>query len=100
MPEALRKLENVWGQVTAGNQLFNVVVDSDDTASRIVQLLAREKAGRITCMPLNRLHPPRIEYPKQWGTDALPLVHHVKFDASIDERLQLAFHHVRQRSSG
>ena len=30
-------------QVTAGNRLFNVVVDNDDTASRIVALLNRDK---------------------------------------------------------
>lgn len=43
-------------EVTAGNQLFNVVVDTDTTASNIYRLLSQHKAGRITCLPINRLH--------------------------------------------
>ncbi|MCJ1424686.1 Structural maintenance of chromosomes protein 3 [Sticta canariensis] len=86
-------------QVTAGNALFHVVVDNDDTATRICQKLQQERAGRITCMPLNRLHPPRIEYTKAFGTDALPLVQHIKWDAGIDECLQLAFQQVKPPAS-
>ena len=43
-------------QVTAGNALFHVVVDTDATASQIYRHLVRDKIGRITCMPLNRLN--------------------------------------------
>ena len=42
-------------EVTAGNQLFQVVVDTDETATIIVQHLNRTKGGRVTFMPLNRL---------------------------------------------
>ena len=45
-------------------------------------------------MPLNRLHPPRIDYPKNWGSDALPLLDHIKYDKSIDAQLPLAFQQV------
>ncbi|KAK9806507.1 hypothetical protein WJX73_005362 [Symbiochloris irregularis] len=81
-------------EVVAGNQLFQVVVDSDETASRISQLLVREKAGRLTFIPLNRLQPRNTEYPTTWGSDALPLIQHIKFDAKLDPRLPLAFQQV------
>ncbi len=44
-------------EVTAGASLFHYVVDTDDTATRVLEVLQREKGGRITFMPLNRLRP-------------------------------------------
>jgi structural maintenance of chromosome 3 (chondroitin sulfate proteoglycan 6) len=43
--------------VVAGNSLFHIVVDSDDTATKILAVLNKEKAGRVTFMPLNRIRP-------------------------------------------
>lgn len=60
-------------QVSAGNQLFHVVVDDDDVATRITALLTAEKAGRVTFIPLNRINPQPVQYP-DFGDDALPLV--------------------------
>ena len=60
-------------QVSAGNQLFHVVVDDDDVATRITALLTAEKAGRVTFIPLNRINPGPVQYP-DFGDDALPLV--------------------------
>ena len=45
---------NVCSQVSAGNQLFHMVVDNDEIATKITGLLAKEKAGRVTFIPLNR----------------------------------------------
>lgn len=42
-------------EVTAGNSLFHVVVDTDETASRLLEIMNRERAGRLTFMPLNQL---------------------------------------------
>ena len=44
-------------ELTAGNSLFHVVVDSDETASRVLDVMIKEKTGRVTFMPLNRLKP-------------------------------------------
>ena len=33
---------------TAGNSLFHVVVDTDNTAARVLQALKKENAGRMT----------------------------------------------------
>ena len=44
-------------QVSAGNQLYHVVVDDDEIATRITSLLAADRAGRVTFVPLNRMRP-------------------------------------------
>lgn len=46
-----------------GNSLFHVVVDSADVALKCTELLQRAKAGRITFMPLDTLHPPTVRGP-------------------------------------
>ena len=63
-------------QVSAGNQLFHVVVDNDDVATRITALLTEQRAGRVTFIPLNRINPQPVQYP-DFGDDALPLVNKI-----------------------
>ncbi|WRT67771.1 uncharacterized protein IL334_004744 [Kwoniella shivajii] len=65
-------------EVTAGNSLFHVVVDNDDTVSRLLEVMNREKSGRVTFMPLNRLKSQTFNYPK--ANDAVPLIHKLKFN--------------------
>lgn len=67
---------HIMPQVSAGNQLFHVVVDNDDVATRITALLTQEKAGRVTFIPLNRINPQPVQYP-DFGDDALPLVNKI-----------------------
>jgi structural maintenance of chromosome 3 (chondroitin sulfate proteoglycan 6) len=64
-------------RVTDGS-LFHVVVDNDDTASKILDVMNREKSGRVTFMPLNRLKSVAVTYPK--ANDALPMMSKLKFD--------------------
>lgn len=42
-------------EIAAGNSLFHVIVDTDDTASRLMNRLENQKLGRVTFLPLNRL---------------------------------------------
>ncbi|EIW66746.1 hypothetical protein TREMEDRAFT_70024 [Tremella mesenterica DSM 1558] len=65
-------------EVTASNSLFHVVVDNDDTASKILDVMNKEKSGRVTFMPLNRLKSVAVNYPK--ANDALPMIQKLKFD--------------------
>jgi structural maintenance of chromosome 3 (chondroitin sulfate proteoglycan 6) len=44
-------------------------VDNDETATRVLDMLQREKAGRVTFMPLNRIKPRPVDYPQ--NVDAL-----------------------------
>lgn len=59
------------------HSLFHIIVDNDETASRILEELTKEKGGRVTFMPLNRLHPKQVQYPS--GSDVLPMIEKLKF---------------------
>ena len=72
-------------EVTAGNSLFHYVVDNDETASRVLEILQKERAGRVTFMPLNRLKPSIGNIPK--ANDSIPMMERIKFD----ERYEKAF---------
>ena len=48
----------------AACSLFNIVVDTDETASRILSIMNKKKVGgRVTFMPLNKLHVEEVKYP-------------------------------------
>ena len=65
-------------EVTAGQSLFHYVVDNDDTATKVLEQLQKEKGGRITFMPLNRLNPRLGHFPE--AVDAIPMIEKIEFD--------------------
>lgn len=70
-------------EVTGGNQLFHVVVDNDTVATKIVEVLTRDKMGRATFLPLNRINPSDVNYPEHHGSDAVPMLKLLKFSAKF-----------------
>ncbi|KAH0832217.1 RecF/RecN/SMC [Lanmaoa asiatica] len=77
-------------ELTAGNSLFHVVVDTDETASKVLDVMLKEKTGRVTFMPLNRLKPkPPTSVPP--AQDALPLIDKIRFDATHQKAFQQVF---------
>jgi structural maintenance of chromosome 3 (chondroitin sulfate proteoglycan 6) len=74
---------------TAGASLFHVVCDNDATATKLVDLLNKEKAGRLTCIPLNRIHPRHVDFPK--APDALPLIEKLDFDPRFEKAFRQVF---------
>lgn len=76
-------------EVTAGNSLFHYVVDNDDTASKIIEVLQKERAGRITFMPLNRIKPKPSNVPK--ANDAIPMIEKLQFDPIYERAFQQVF---------
>ncbi|KAF0478114.1 structural maintenance of chromosome protein 3 [Gigaspora margarita] len=76
-------------EVTAGQSLFHVVVDTDDTATRILEALNREQNGRVTFMPLNRLRTKNYDYPE--SEDFLPMVNVVEFDRTYTKAIVQVF---------
>ncbi|XP_010925132.1 structural maintenance of chromosomes protein 3 [Elaeis guineensis] len=64
-------------EVTAGNSLFHVVVETDEISTRIIRYLTAEKGGRVTFIPLNRVKVPQITYPQ--SPDVVPLLKKLKF---------------------
>jgi structural maintenance of chromosome 3 (chondroitin sulfate proteoglycan 6) len=76
-------------EVTAGNSLFNVVVENDDISTKIIRHLNSLKGGRVTFLPLNRIKAPRVNYPKD--SDAIPLLKKLKFDSKFEPALGQVF---------
>jgi structural maintenance of chromosome 3 (chondroitin sulfate proteoglycan 6) len=75
-------------EVIGGNSLFDIVVDNDETATKVTDALYKERAGRVTCMPLNRLTSKAPNFPN--AQDALPLIKRIQFD----QRYVKAVEHV------
>lgn len=72
-----------------GGSLFHVVVDDDQVASRLMEALGREGAGRVTFMPLNRL---RSESAAPMETDdAVPLLSRLTYDPRFAPAMQHVF---------
>lgn len=69
--------------------LFHVVVDTDETASKILELLNAERGGRVTFMPLNRLRPKHVDYPN--NKDAIPLIKKLRYDPKFDVAFKQVF---------
>ncbi|GAA5908591.1 hypothetical protein JCM6882_003686 [Rhodosporidiobolus microsporus] len=67
-------------EVTAGTSLFHIVVDNDETASKILERMVHDRSGRVTFMPLNRLRVQEVEYPKT--NEAIPMINKLKFNAA------------------
>ncbi|GLB45508.1 putative structural maintenance of [Lyophyllum shimeji] len=80
---------NIAVELTAGNSLFHVVVDTDETASKVLDVMLKEKTGRVTFMPLNRLHPKNPPTPN--AQDAEPLIDKLRFDNRFEKAFQQVF---------
>ncbi|GAA6014847.1 hypothetical protein JCM10207_002200 [Rhodosporidiobolus poonsookiae] len=76
-------------EVTAGTSLFQIVVDTDDTATQILDKMVHDKSGRVTFMPLNRLRVQDVEYPKT--NEAIPMINKLKFNAAYAPAFKQVF---------
>lgn len=75
-------------EVSAGASLFHVVCDNDATATKVVELLNKERGGRLTCIPLNRVKVKNAQLPN--SSDAMPLLKKLRYEAAYDN----AFKHI------
>lgn len=75
-------------EVTAGQSLFHYVVDTEETATKVLEILQYEKAGRVTFMPLNKLRSKPINMPR--ASDTIPMIDKLQFDPAYEK----AFMHV------
>ncbi|KAJ5369747.1 Chromosome segregation protein sudA [Penicillium cataractarum] len=76
-------------EVTAGQSLFHYVVDNDETATKVLELLQKEKAGRVTFMPLNRLRSKPLNMPR--ASDTIPMLDKLQFDPAYERAFQHVF---------
>lgn len=58
-------------EVIAGNSLFHMVVANEQVAELIIKELTKNKGGRITFIPLNKIHTANYTYPQ--GSSFVPL---------------------------
>ncbi|WPT12079.1 Structural maintenance of chromosomes protein 3 [Picochlorum sp. SENEW3] len=78
-------------ETVAGNALFHLVVETDEVATRLTELLIQERSGRATFIPLNRLAAETIEYPTEWGKDVMPLMKRMTFDDKFAPAISQVF---------
>ncbi|KAL9982920.1 hypothetical protein ACROYT_G005035 [Oculina patagonica] len=77
-------------EVTAGNKLFHILVDSDKTAAQILTIMNKHKLpGEVTFMPLNKLQSRDQQHPTT--PDALPMINKLRFDEAFRPAMQLVF---------
>ncbi|KAL4906719.1 chromosome segregation protein sudA [Aspergillus multicolor] len=76
-------------EVTAGQSLFHYIVDTDDTATKVLEILQHEKAGRVTFMPLNRLRSKPLNMPK--ASDTIPMIEKLQYDRAYEKAFQHVF---------
>jgi structural maintenance of chromosome 3 (chondroitin sulfate proteoglycan 6) len=76
-------------EVTAGQSLFHYVVDTDETATAVLEILQKEKAGRVTFMPLNRLRSRPMNMPR--ASDTIPMIEKLQYDPAYERAFQHVF---------
>jgi len=77
-------------EAAAQNSLFHVIVDTDETASRLLTRLEKGKLGRVTFLPLNQLRSENVQYPDT--PDAKPLLNLcLKYDKAVDRAMRQVF---------
>lgn len=76
-------------EVTAGQSLFHYVVDTDETATTVLEMLQKEKAGRVTFMPLNRLRSKPMNMPR--ASDTVHMIDKLQFDPAYERAFQHVF---------
>jgi structural maintenance of chromosome 3 (chondroitin sulfate proteoglycan 6) len=75
--------------LTIVSSLFHVVVDTDQTASKVLDIMLRERTGRVTFVPLNRLKPKNLVPPN--ADDAIPLLEKLRYDPAHAKAFQQVF---------
>lgn len=76
-------------EITAGASLFHIVVDTDETATKLLQQL-NKTSGRATFIPLNRINPTRPEYPQN-EDEVVPLMNYIKCDSRFTKAVEQVF---------
>ena len=81
--------------MAAGGALFHLVLDDHTQAAKLLDLLRRERKGRVTCLPLNKLRADTVRYPEGFGDDAIPLLKYL----DTDKHFETAVKHVSSDNS-
>lgn len=74
---------------TAGNSLFHYVVDNAETATFFADALYKQKAGRVTIIPMAELRTKSPKLPN--ASDAVPLISRLKYDPAYEKAMNHVF---------
>ncbi|KAL3424950.1 RecF/RecN/SMC N terminal domain-containing protein [Phlyctema vagabunda] len=74
---------------TAGASLFHYIVDNAETATYLADALYKERAGRVTFMPLSQLNNRPVNLPK--AADAVPMIEKIEFDRKYEKAFAQVF---------
>ncbi|CAI4552410.1 BAQ_1a_G0028980.mRNA.1.CDS.1 [Saccharomyces cerevisiae] len=81
-------------EVIGGNSLFHIVVDTEETATLIMNELYRMKGGRVTFIPLNRLSlDSDVKFPSNSTTQIqfTPLIKKIKYEPRFEKAVKHVF---------
>ncbi|CAI6583055.1 BFH_HP2_G0028780.mRNA.1.CDS.1 [Saccharomyces cerevisiae] len=81
-------------EVIGGNSLFHIVVDTEETATLIMNELYRMKGGRVTFIPLNRLSlDSDVKFPSNTSTQIqfTPLIKKIKYEPRFEKAVKHVF---------
>lgn len=81
-------------EVIGGNSLFHIVVDTEETATLIINELYRMKGGRVTFIPLNRLSlDSDVKFPSNTTTQIqfTPLIKKIKYEPRFEKAVKHVF---------
>lgn len=73
----------------AGGSLFHYVVDSQATSTKLIEILTKERRGRVTFIPLDGVDPKDANVPR--ASDVTHLLKKLKFDSKYEKAMQQVF---------
>lgn len=78
-------------EVVAKNHLFSIVVEKWEIAEQMIQHLVRNKAGRITSLPLDKIVARNDDLMDTFGSQAFPLMRFLQMDERAAPVLNVLF---------
>jgi len=79
-------------EVAANNSLFHVIVDNDNTASKLLTRLEKHRLGRVTFLPLNRLRVDSMPEIPDGNTDVRSMLDIcIDYDPKVERAMQHVF---------
>ncbi|CZT53216.1 related to SMC3-required for structural maintenance of chromosomes [Rhynchosporium secalis] len=74
---------------TAGNSLFHYVVDNEKTATFFADALYKQRAGRVTIIPMEQLRTRPTKLPN--ASDAIPLIGKLTYEKKYEKAMNHVF---------
>jgi chromosome segregation protein len=80
-------------EVAAARHMYDIVVESDDVASYCIEYLKRERLGRATFIPLNKIRPSMLTDVSGTGKDGVHGVASklIKYDTAMMRAIEFVF---------